>query len=120
MTLTPAITRLDLKCGKGAISKGETCTKGAATQVGATAKGKGTTRDLEKGTTEQLVAHREILQRELERKYAKPIWNMKQYNDYLKWSAKRPEQAEIDAVNKILGARNKARRDSIWAEGFQP
>ena len=28
-----AAARLDLKCGKGAISKGEKCTKGAATQV---------------------------------------------------------------------------------------
>ena len=33
MTLTPVSLRLDLKCGKGAISKGEKCTKGAAKQV---------------------------------------------------------------------------------------
>jgi hypothetical protein len=33
MTLTPASLRFDLKCGKGAISPGEKCTKGAATQV---------------------------------------------------------------------------------------
>ena len=31
--LTPAILRLDLKCGKGAISEGEKCTKGAAQRV---------------------------------------------------------------------------------------
>jgi hypothetical protein len=30
MTLTPASIRLDLKCGKGAISEGEKCTKGPA------------------------------------------------------------------------------------------
>ena len=30
MTLTPATVRLDLKCGKGSISPGEKCTKGAA------------------------------------------------------------------------------------------
>lgn len=30
--LTPSTIRLDLKCGKGAISKGEKCTKGPATQ----------------------------------------------------------------------------------------
>jgi hypothetical protein len=33
MTLTPATLRTDLKCGKGAISEGEKCTKGAATKV---------------------------------------------------------------------------------------
>jgi len=33
MTLTPASLRLDLKCGKGAISEGEKCTKGAAQRV---------------------------------------------------------------------------------------
>jgi hypothetical protein len=33
MTLTPASLRLDLKCGKGAISEGEKCTKGNATKV---------------------------------------------------------------------------------------
>lgn len=32
MTLSPATLRLDLKCGKGAISEGEKCTKGAATK----------------------------------------------------------------------------------------
>ena len=41
MTLTPATLRLDLKCGKGAISKGEKCTKGAATTVDPKAPGKG-------------------------------------------------------------------------------
>lgn len=33
MTLSPSTLRLDLKCGKGAISKGEKCTKGASTQA---------------------------------------------------------------------------------------
>ena len=33
MALTPASLRLDLKCGKGAISEGEKCTKGPATKV---------------------------------------------------------------------------------------
>jgi len=33
MTLTPATIRFDLKCGKGAISEGEKCTKGAAQRV---------------------------------------------------------------------------------------
>lgn len=33
MTLTPSSIRFDLKCGKGAISKGEKCTKGPATKV---------------------------------------------------------------------------------------
>ena len=32
MTLTPATLRTDLKCGKGSISEGEKCTKGAATK----------------------------------------------------------------------------------------
>lgn len=33
MPLTPASLRLDLKCGNGAISEGEKCTKGPATRV---------------------------------------------------------------------------------------
>jgi hypothetical protein len=33
MSLTPSSLRLDLKCGKGAISEGEKCTKGPATKV---------------------------------------------------------------------------------------
>lgn len=33
MALTPSTIRADLKCGKGAISKGEKCHKGAASQV---------------------------------------------------------------------------------------
>lgn len=33
MTLTPSSIRLDLKCGKGAISKGEKCSKGPASVV---------------------------------------------------------------------------------------
>ena len=33
MALTPSAFRLDLKCGKGAISEGEKCTKGPATKV---------------------------------------------------------------------------------------
>jgi hypothetical protein len=32
MTLSPATLRADLKCGKGSISEGEKCTKGAATK----------------------------------------------------------------------------------------
>lgn len=32
MILSPATLRLDLKCGKGSISEGEKCTKGAATK----------------------------------------------------------------------------------------
>lgn len=36
-----AAERLDLKCGKGSISKGEKCTKGAATAVDPKAPGKG-------------------------------------------------------------------------------
>jgi hypothetical protein len=32
VTLSPATLRADLKCGKGAISEGEKCTKGAATK----------------------------------------------------------------------------------------
>jgi hypothetical protein len=33
MALTPATIRMDLKCGRGAISEGEKCTKGPATRV---------------------------------------------------------------------------------------
>lgn len=33
MTLTPSAVRSDLKCGKGAISKGEKCTKGPSTEA---------------------------------------------------------------------------------------
>ena len=41
MNLTPTTLRLDLKCGKGSISKGEKCSKGAATAVNPNAQGKG-------------------------------------------------------------------------------
>ena len=34
MNLTPSTLRADLKCGKGSISKGEKCSKGAATEAG--------------------------------------------------------------------------------------
>ncbi len=33
MTLTPSTVRFDLKCGKGAISQGEKCTKGPSTEA---------------------------------------------------------------------------------------
>ena len=36
MTLTPSSIRLDLKCGKGAISEGEKCTKGPSSKVAST------------------------------------------------------------------------------------
>lgn len=36
--LEPGIIRMDLKCGKGAISQGEKCTKGAATRANASEK----------------------------------------------------------------------------------
>lgn len=45
MTLSPSTVRQDLKCGKGAISKGEKCTKGAAT----TAKPNNTIRNIALG-----------------------------------------------------------------------
>jgi len=40
MSLTPSSVRLDLKCGNGAISEGEKCTKGPATRVQGQAKEK--------------------------------------------------------------------------------
>lgn len=36
MTLTPSTVRSDLKCGKGAISKGEKCTKGTVSKASVT------------------------------------------------------------------------------------
>ena len=41
MNLTPSTLRTDLKCGNGAISEGEKCTKGQATKVDPKAPGKG-------------------------------------------------------------------------------
>lgn len=43
MTLTPASVRIDLKCGNGAISEGEKCTKGAAAPSSATSATQGLT-----------------------------------------------------------------------------
>lgn len=56
MTLTPATLRLDLKCGNGAISPGEKCTKGPAIKVQSerskktTAKSKKAQRNLRRAT----------------------------------------------------------------------
>ena len=53
MALTPASIRFDLKCGKGAISPGEKCSKGAATKVqeaGPTSQGSPTTKKTNKAS----------------------------------------------------------------------
>lgn len=49
MTLSPRTVRLDLKCGKGAISKGEKCTKGPATQAKAASSDNNTIRNVAVG-----------------------------------------------------------------------
>lgn len=90
--------RLDAKCGNGSISEGEKCTKGTTNNV---------SKGLEKGTQAQLVSHANALQRELERKYDKPIRNQRELDDFDKWAADQPEQKEINAVHQILADRRK-------------
>lgn len=67
---------------------------------------------LEKGTTKQLVAHRQALTDELISKYGKPIRNQRELSAFDKWAAKQPLQAEIEAVNSILLERHRSRTDA--------
>jgi len=68
------------------------------------------TKGLEKGTTEQLVSHKQQLINQLVKSYGKPITNQTQLAAFDKWAAKKPVQKEINEVNTILEARNKTRR----------
>lgn len=174
-------TRLDLKCGRGAISPGEKCTKGTGSRVRTAAKialgagigaaalatpsfmsGKRTghlthghqanpgmagglanaavpavagavaggaltagamalrgknaksnvSRGLEKGTTKQLVRHRQALLDELVKKYDRPITNQRDLDAFDKWAAKQPLYKEVETVNKILKQRRSSRSDA--------
>jgi hypothetical protein len=60
MTLTPATLRLDLKCGRGAISEGEKCTKGLATRVASNSRTT-TTSKSKRLTSERQKARRRAL-----------------------------------------------------------
>jgi hypothetical protein len=64
-------------------------------------------RGLEKGTTKQLVNHRNQLYDELVRKYKKPINTENDLNAFNKWAAKDPLQQEIDAINRIIHQRQR-------------
>ena len=101
MALTPALLRLDLKCGRGSISPGEKCSKGAARQVHRVSRG------LEQGTNEQLEYHRAVLSMELIDRYPHDIVTPEDRASLQKWMSKQPEYAEIEAVTNILNKRQK-------------
>jgi hypothetical protein len=112
MTLTPASLRLDLKCGKGAISEGEKCTKGAAQRVNPGAKGAAqrvntTSKGLEKMPTKALKSHYYQLFDSLIKKYPGKVNNENDSKKFRAWAAKQPENAEANAVQEILTRRRQ-------------
>lgn len=117
--LTPQSIRIDLKCGRGAISPGEKCHKGKASSVTlyvTNTRFTGVSRRLQSGTTEQLAYHRQMLNDILVERYGKPINNMRQYSDYRRWASRQPEQKEADAVTAIINSRiRKTKRSDATA-----
>jgi hypothetical protein len=112
LTLTPATLRLDLKCGKGAISKGEKCTKGPAQRVNPGAKGPAqrvntTSKGLEKMPTKALKSHYYQLFDSLIKKYPGKVNNENDSKKFRAWAAKQPENAEANAVQAILTRRRQ-------------
>jgi hypothetical protein len=89
VTLTPAALRLDLKCGKGAISPGEKCTKGAAQRVNPAPPGS-------PSRTPRLI-----------KKYPGKVNNDNDFKKFRSWAAKQPENAEANAVQAILTRRRQ-------------
>ena len=95
MTLTPAALRLDLKCGKGAISPGEKCTKGAAQRVnpappGSPSRTPQVSKGLEKMPTKALKSHYNQLFDSLIKKYPGKVNNDNDFKKFRSWAAKQP------------------------------
>ena len=112
MTLTPASLRLDLKCGKGAISPGEKCTKGAAQRVnpaptGSPSRAPQVSKGLEKMPTKALKSHYNQLFDSLIKKYPGKVNNDNDFKKFRSWAAKQPENAEANAVQAILTRRRQ-------------
>lgn len=112
MSLTPASLRLDLKCGKGAISPGEKCTKGAAQRVNPAPTGSAprtpqVSKGLEKMPTKALKSHYYQLFDSLIKKYPGKVNNDNDFKEFRSWAAKQPENAEANAVQEILTRRRR-------------
>ena len=112
MSLTPAALRLDLKCGKGAISPGEKCTKGAAQRVNPAPPGSAprtpqVSKGLEKMPTKALKSHYNQLFDSLIKKYPGKVNNDNDFKKFRSWAAKQPENAEANAVQEILTRRRQ-------------
>lgn len=110
MTLTPATVRTDLKCGRGAISPGEKCTKGKAQAVAVT-------QGLEKMPTKALKSHYYQLFDTLVKKYPGKIKDDNDFKKWRSWAASQPENAEANAVQEIL-QRRRRRGGRIAAAGL--
>ena len=112
MSLTPASLRFDLKCGKGAISPGEKCTKGAAQRVnpaptGSAPRAPQVSKGLEKMPTKALKSHYNQLFDSLIKKYPGKVNNDNDFKKFRSWAAKQPENAEANAVQEILTRRRQ-------------
>ena len=112
MSLTPASLRLDLKCGGGAISEGEKCTKGAAQRVnpaptGSPSRAPQVSKGLEKMPTKALKSHYYQLFDSLIKKYPGKVNNDNDFKKFRSWAAKQPENAEANAVQAILTRRRQ-------------
>ena len=112
MTLTPASVRTDLKCGKGSISEGEKCTKGAAQRVNPAPTGSAphtpqVSKGLEKMPTKALKSHYNQLFDSLIKKYPGKVNNDNDFKKFRSWAAKQPENAEANAVQAILTRRRQ-------------
>lgn len=120
MTLTPRTIRLDLKCGNGAISPGEKCTKGPAQRV-------------EPERTALVRRAETKLQNTAGNKTALTPRELDAVSAYYRAQRRRPGRRIARAIKTaaavtlaagsvagLVGSVARATRDSIWAEGFAP
>jgi hypothetical protein len=103
-----AAERLDLKCGKGSISEGEKCTKGAAQKVNPVQK---VVRAYKRNRANSRAAQAEI-------KAMNPKWK-KQYEKAKAKGASRQELTNLSIkqageIDKIL----RKNTSNVWADGF--
>ena len=120
--------RIDLKCGNGAISEGEKCTKGPATKVtpqqaARTARKQEQTivKGYQKMSFKQLNQQSSYLNRELNNRikneYKKPVENEEQLNEFYNYLTRQPEYKEAGYLNQAYGnkVRNRNMRRTVGA-----
>lgn len=149
MNRTTSTVRADLKCGRGAISPGEKCTKGAPQQVAAkparprkrrsrlkggakvrglrtAAKVAGVAALLGGAAYMQQTARRNMLQRGATAKPGTPsntafLNEIRSLGGNNQTAARaRRRQREVNFMNQAAESYMKKRRDSVYADGFSP